>query len=417
MKSLIASLQVLRSIVSELIASSAMTQVQFPDIKPFVCCCKDLEIVFHIPSSIKTSNKHYIALCELLKSNQFTWVWAGKTVPLEQEGITVKWRKGKVTFSNHVLPKLSHGSEYYLMYCNEDGTILGESRPFQFSTESDEFSSIDLQSTPSDDVIMISMHGKNAPPTSSSEIVVHNINDDTASFEVISEQTYSDIYTVEPIEGDKEKGVTEYFSQSVTSTMMTKNVSRSTITVEGTNTKGDDKYTETKHYHNLPLESNPNKDNIQGSKSEVVTLTAEMSRLKADPTMKVSKLEELLAENATLKEQLALQALSNSTVLVNSPKEDREKKILKKRLQDEAKKSARLEEQLDYMKANLLQSENTIAELMKKLEQLPFLLQKNSTLQVENMALNDQLRNSYTQQTSLEQGKTAEQSKIAHIAS
>ena len=366
-----------------------MTKVQFLDIKPFVSCCKDLVIVFHIPSSIKASNKHYIALCELLESSQFTWVWAGKTEPLEQEGITVKWRKGKVTFANQVLPKLSDGREYYLMYCNEVGTILGESRPFQFSTESDEFSSIDLQSTPSDDVVMISMHGKKAPPTSSSEA---QFTDDTASFEVISEQTYSN---TEPTVGDKEKGETEYCSQSVTSTVVPKNL-KSTTTIERTDLKDDDKlltssYTETKHYHNLPMESTSNPEDIQLLKSEVVSMKAEVTRLKDEVTRKENVIEELQSENATLKEQIALHTLSNSTVLVNSPKEDKEKKIMRKRIQDEAKKSARLEELLDHKEAKLSQLENEktnlVAELNKKEEELHLVSQNISTLQEENKEL------------------------------
>ena len=369
-----------------------MTKVQFLDIKPFVSCCKDFEIVFHIPSSIKASSKHYIALCELLESSQFTWVWAGRTVPLEQEGITVKWRKGRVTFANHVLPKLSDDREYYLMYCNEDGTILGESRPFQFATESDDFSSIDLQSTPSEDVIMISMHGKKAAPATSSSLeVLRNSNDDTASFEVISEQTYSD--TVEPTVEHKEKGETEYFSRSVTSTVVPKNIAESTTTIEGSSTKSDDKlltssYT---HYHNVPMESTSSPENIQLLKSELVTVKAEVSRLNDEGTMKDNIIEELKTENATLKEQLALQALSNSTVLVNSPKEDREKKILKKRIQDEAKKSSRLEELLDHKEAKLIQSENEktnlTVELQKKEEELHLALQNTRMLEEQNKEL------------------------------
>ena len=372
------------------VAGAAMTKVQFLDIKPFVSCCKDLEIVFYIPSSIKASNKHYIALCELLESSHFTWVWAGKTEPLEQEGITVKWRQGKVTFTNQVLPKLSDGREYYLMYCNEDGTILGESRPFQFSTESNEFPSIDLQSTPSDDVIMISMHGKKAPPTREVQFT-----DDTTSFEVISEQTYSDT------EPTVEKGETDYFSQSVTSTVVPKNL-KSTTTIERTDLKDDDKlltssYTETKHCHNLPMESTSNPEDIQLLKSEVVSMKAEVTRLKDEVTRKENVIEELQSENATLKEQIALHTLSNSTLLVNSPKEDKEKN-LKRRMQDEAKKSAIPEEKKDKQlqsKANLIR------------EKIQSLSQNLSLLQVKIMELNDQLEEFYTQPNSVEQGETA----------
>ena len=143
-----------------------MTKVQFLNVKPFISSCKDFEIVyrFHSPinassfqamdtaddhchSSKKSSNsklesadvsnhKHYIALysdwsCKLLECR-------GKTV-VEQEGTIVKWGKGKVIFAKQDLQKLSDGRKYYLMCRNEDGTKLGESRPFQFCTESHKF--------------------------------------------------------------------------------------------------------------------------------------------------------------------------------------------------------------------------------------------------------------------------------------
>ena len=131
-----------------------MAKVHFVEIEPFVSCCKDLEVSYHIPPFITTSSKHYIALCELSECSQFTWVWASKTVPLElKNGLTINWRKGKVTFADQMLPKLSDGREYFLMYCNEDGTILGQSGPFQFFTSSDQFSSIDLQNTLSYEVV------------------------------------------------------------------------------------------------------------------------------------------------------------------------------------------------------------------------------------------------------------------------
>ena len=239
-----------------------MTEVQFLEVKPFVSCCRDLEVVYHIPSSIKASNKHYIALYEVQRSNQFTWVWAGKTISIEQEGITVKWRKGKVSFANQVLPKLSDGREYFLMYCNEDGTILGQSRPFQFTTDADEFSSIDLQSAPSEDAIMISIHPKKEPSASNSEVSLHNYNndDDTMSFEVLSEQKYSD--TIDPLAEKKP----DYFSQSVTSTVITKGDNSSRTTLQGSDTKSDElltsSYSETKNYQNVPKESNCNQENI-----------------------------------------------------------------------------------------------------------------------------------------------------------
>ena len=336
-----------------------MTKVQFLDINPFVSCCKDFEIVYHIPSSIKASSKHYIALCELLESSQFTWVWAGKTVPLEQEGIAVKWRKGKVTFSNHVLPKLSDCHEYYLMYCNEDGTILGESRPFQFTTKSDDFSSIDLQGTPNDDVIMISMHGKKAPPTSSSQVTVHNINDDTPSFEVISEQTYSDI-----VDREKEKGETEYFSQSVTDncTAMQNNAYR--------HFENDLKEPRQKRqrrdpgdpvYHTaLPSTSGYSKqENIQVLIREMVALKEEISKLKDEIAMKDNIIEKLENNNATLKEQVAF---SNSAIkeLFNH----KETKLLEKekaKLKDESRpESGKFQQQLQMLSrdVNTLEAEN-----------------------------------------------------------
>ena len=286
-----------------------MTEVQFVEVKPFVSCCKELVVVYHIPSSIRASGKHYIALCEVGESsNQFTWVWAGKTLPLEQEAVTIKWRKGKVTFTSQVLLKLSDGHEYYLMYCNEDGTILGESRPFRFFTDSDGFSSIDLQSAPSDDAVTISMHRKKAPSTTSSEISLQlHSNNDTMSSEVLSEQRYSDTA------GDKVTSkVTqepEYFSQSVTSTVIckddnTRESTTSKLPVEGSHAKTDD-------------------DLLTASK--VITLEVKNLRLG-------DEMDELQAENTTLKEQIALNTLSNSTVLVNLPKEEsRVTMILKKK--------------------------------------------------------------------------------------
>ena len=333
-----------------------MTKVQFLDINPFVSCCKDFEIVYHIPSSIKASSKHYIALCELLKSSQFTWVWAGKTVPLEQEGIVVKWRKGKVTFSNHVLPKLSDGREYYLMYCTEDGTILGESRPFHFTTESDDFSSIDLQSTPNDDVIMISAHGKKAPLTSSLQVTMHNINDDTASFEVISEQTYFDT-----VDREKEKEETEYFSQSVTDncTAMQNNSYR--------HFESDLKEPRQKRqrrdpvYHTAsPSTSGYSKEeNIQVLKHERVALKEEISKLKDELAMKDNIIEKLENNNATLKEQVAF---SNSAIkeLFNH----KETKLLEKektKLKDEPRPElGKFQQQLQMLSrdVNTLQAEN-----------------------------------------------------------
>ena len=346
-----------------------MTTVQFIEIKPFTSCCKDLEVSYHIPSSIPSSSRHYIPLCEAEESSQFTWVWAGKTVPLQQEGITVKWREGKVTFASQVLPKLSDGREYYLMYCNEDGTILGESRPFQFVTDSDEFSSIDLHSAPSDDVVMVSMHLKKAP-TTSSEVSLHNNDNDTTSFEVISEQRYTD--TTEPIAGDKDP---EYFSQSVTATVIPKgdNTSQSTASkssLERYDTKPDDdddpltsSYKELRNYQNLPMESSTNKEVLQ------VTLKDENIRLKGEIAAKDSFIEDLLAEITALKEQVvALNTLSNSTVLINSPKEDKEKRILLKRIQEETKKSARFEELLHHKETRILQLENDKAELIAEVK-------------------------------------------------
>ena len=113
-----------------------MTKAQFLNIESFISSCKDFDIVYRIYSSIKARSKHYIALCsdwscKLLECR-------GKTV-LVQEGITIKWRKGKVTFAKQDLQTLSDGRKYYLVCRDEDGITLGESRPFQFCTESDEF--------------------------------------------------------------------------------------------------------------------------------------------------------------------------------------------------------------------------------------------------------------------------------------
>ena len=366
--------------------SVLMTTIQFIEIKPFTSCCKDLEILYHIPSSIQASSRHYIALCEVGESSQFTWVWAGKTVPLQQEGITVKWREGKVTFASQVLPKLSDGREYFLMYCNEDGTILGESRPFQFFTDSDEFSSIDLQSAPSDDVVVISMHRKKA---SSSEVSLrHNNDDDTMRFEVLPEQRYTD--TTEPLGGDKDP---EYFSRSVSSTVIRKKGDNDTRESEGSDTKSDDElltssYKETKGYQNIPLESSTNHEVIQQLKSEVLILKEDNMRLEDESSTKDNTIEELRAEITALNEQIALRTLSNSTVLINSPKEDKEKRILKKRIQEETKKSARFEELLDHKETLILQMENEkaelIAELREKNQQLQLLSQDNNTSQIKN---------------------------------
>ena len=372
-----------------------MTEVQFVEIKPFASCCKELVVVYHIPSSIKESNKHYIALCEVGESSsEFTWVWAaaGKTVPLEQEGITIKWRKGKVTFASQVLPKLSDGREYYLMYCNEDGTILGKSRPFQFCTDSDEFSSIDLLSTPSDDVVTISMHRKKAPSTTGSEISLHSNDDDTMSFEILSEQRYSDTA------GDKEKQEPE--GQSVTSTVIPKGVNNRTttkLTIEGsdTNTELTSSYKETKEYQNTSVEFNSNqeigqlKNLVRILEEKILVLEEKLLILRDEMSTKDNIIEESQAENSTLKEQIALNALSNSTVLINSPKEEnRENRILKKRVQDETKKSARLEELLGH-------KETKIAELSTKLTKIE---QNTHTLQIENKRLIDQVHKLQTEQ-------------------
>ena len=108
-------------------------QVEFVDVK-FASCCKDLEVVYHVLSSSITADcRHYIALQEEHgNQNEFSRVWVGKTMLLEQErkGTIMKWQKGKVVFSSHALParasKPFHGHKYCLMYCNEDGAILGK---------------------------------------------------------------------------------------------------------------------------------------------------------------------------------------------------------------------------------------------------------------------------------------------------
>ena len=352
-----------------------MTEIQFVEIKPFISCCKDLEVIYHIPSSIKGSSKHYIALCELDDSNNiFTWVWAGKIEPLEQEGITVKWGKGKVVFQSQVLPKLSDGREYFLMYCNEVGTILGESRTFQFCTDSDEFSSIDLQSAPSDDVVMISMHHKKAPLTTSS---LHSNND---SFEVLSEQRYSDT---------AENKRSEYFSQSVSSTVIPKGVNsaESKLPSIENSIKGDDALftpncKETNRYQNMVKECDTDQEVIQYLKNKVIEMEDTI-------ILKENTIDELEAKIATLNEQVALNTLSTSTVLVNSPKEDKEKRILKKRIQDETKKSSRLEELLDHKETKILQLENDKVEGTTQIKELQ---QKLYTLQLENKKLLDEMQ-------------------------
>ena len=133
-----------------------MTKVQFLNIKSPVSFCKDFEVEYRIHSSIvKASNKHYIALCidwscKLLECRE-------KTV-LEQEGIRVKFReKGKVNFPKQDLQKLSSdGRDYYLLYRDEDGTILGRSQPFQFCNEfctiSSESTIIEESSTKGEDI-------------------------------------------------------------------------------------------------------------------------------------------------------------------------------------------------------------------------------------------------------------------------
>ena len=111
-----------------------MTKVQFLNVKSLVSFNKDFEVEYRIYSStVKASKKHYIALCcdwtcILLECK-------GKTV-LEQEGITVKsGGNGKVKFTKQDLQKLSDGRKYYLLCRDEDGRILGGSRPFEFCSE------------------------------------------------------------------------------------------------------------------------------------------------------------------------------------------------------------------------------------------------------------------------------------------
>ena len=360
-----------------------MTEVKFVEVKPFVSCNKDLEASYHIPSSIATSSKHYIALCEVGECSQFTWVWAGKIVPLEEEknGITVQWRKGKVTFRSHVLPKLSDGREYFLMYCNEDGTILGESGPFQFCTGSEEFSSIDLQSAPSEDAVMVSMHRKNPPSTSSSEISLHS-NNGSVSFEVLSEQRYSDI--TELIAGDIEKQEPEYFNQS--SVPKGDNNAESTtieLPLEGIDTKVDElPSTRTNNYQNTTMES------------RLHSLIEKVTRLTDEVTMKNNIIQELQIENLTLKEQIVSNSLSKSTVLVTSPKEDKEKKILKKRIQDETKKSSRLEELLNHKETRILQLEKDITRLSAELTRST---EVYNQLVIEKLEAEQQLETSHTE--------------------
>lgn len=372
-----------------------MTEIQFVDVKACVSCSKDLEVSYHVPSTIRTNSRHYVALLEAGEAqSEFTWVWAGKTQLLEPEknGITVKWRKGTVTFVSHVLPKLPDGREYYLIYCNDVGTTLGRSRPFQFFTDSDEFASIELQSVPSDGVVINHVHDKKLS-TSSSEVSLHS-NGGSMSFEVISEQKYPDT-----AEGNKEMPQEpQYLNQpSVISTVTPKDVIKpeDSRTVESplkrSDTKSDDELLGStcagvERYQNAP----DNQELVQLLKSEIATLKEENGMLKDEVVIKDNIIEELNIDNSTLKEQIATKSLSQSTVVINSPKEeDKEKKILRKRVQDETKKSSRLEELLHYKQTQMEPLQHEIkglkAELNKVAETCRILME-------EKVALEEQLQ-------------------------
>jgi len=386
-----------------------MSEVHFIDLKPFVSCCKDLEVTFHIPSTIRPSTRHYVALREVgEEQSEFSWVWSGRTEPLEPEsnGITVKWRKGKVVFASRVLPKLSDGREYYFIYCNEDGTTLGQSRPFQFCTDSDEFSSIDLQSAPSDNVVMISLH-KKAPSTCSSETSLHS--NGSLSFEVVSEERYTDTKEF-PAPDEKKIEEPSYFNASVSSTVVPAKVNVTELTAKGSDNriaKGDDLTGAS--YRNAPSEnkyqnitmgtSNYDKEAIESLKLQISLLTDELSR-------KDHVIGELKAEIVALKDQ----GMLTSTVMINSPKQDKEKQILTRRIQEETRKSSKLEQLLRNKETRIVFLENEVAKLrdqsvdgMEKVnqlaaekatlvEQLQEQSQANSTLQTENRKQQEQIQ-------------------------
>ena len=361
-----------------------MTQIQFVDIKPFVSCCKDLGVVYHVPSSIKTSTRHYVALREVGEAqSEFSWVWSGRTEPLEPEsnGITVKWRKGKVVFASRVLPKLSDGREYYFMYCNEDGTMLGQSRPFQFCTDSDEFSSIDLQSVPSDNMVMINLH-KKAPSLSNSEVSLHS--NGSLSFEVVSEERYTDTKELSAPE-DKNAEEPSYFNASVSSTV----VPAKLCTNDDRVTKEDNlpsasykNVSSESKYQNLLVESKDDRETVKSLKLEVTFLKLELSK-------KDDIIEELKVEIAGLKKDPLSMSTSGSMVMVSSPKQDKEKQILTRRIQEETKKSSKLEQVLHNKEMRIASLEN---EAMKLRDQSVQAIEKINQLGLEKVTLAEQIQ-------------------------
>jgi len=365
-----------------------MSEVHFVDLKPFVSCCKDLEVTFHIPSTIRPSTRHYVALREVgEEQGEFSWVWSGRTEPLEPEsnGITVKWRKGKVVFASRVLPKLSDGREYYFIYCNEDGTTLGQSRPFQFCTDSDEFSSIDLQSVPSDNAIMISLH-KKAPSTCSSEASLHS--NGSLSFEVVSEERYTDTKEF-PAPENKNAEEPFYFNASVSSTVVPLKMNATELTAKGSDNKiikendlPSASYrsvpSENKYQNQALVTNNCDKDAIESLKLQISLLTDEVSR-------KDHAIGDLKTELAALKDQ----GMLTSTVMVNSPKQDMEKQILTRRIQEETKKSGKLEQLLRSKETRIVFLENEVAKLR---DESVDSIEKVNQLAAENATLAEQLR-------------------------
>lgn len=386
-----------------------MSKVQFIDVKPFVSCCKDLEVIFHVPSTIKPSTRHYVALKEVgEEQGEFSWVWSGRTEPLEPEnnGITVKWRKGKVVFTSRVLPKLSDGREYYFIYCNEDGTTLGQSGPFHFCTDSDEFSSIDLQSTPSDNMVMISLH-KKAPSVCGSETSLHS--NSSLSFEVVSEEDYTDTTKEFPPPENKDIEEPSYYNAgSVTSTVVPAKLNVTQLSAKGSDddqARGDDLLSASSRnvpgeneHQDVPVGSNNyDKETIESLKLQISLLADEVSR-------KDHVIEEQRAEITALKDQSVL----TSTVMINSPKHDKEKQILTRRIHEETKKSSKLEQLLRSKETRIMFLENEVTRLRdeslhEKVDQLAaekFILEEQlqekslaiDKLQIENRKQQDQIQ-------------------------
>ena len=388
-----------------------MSEVQFIDVKPFVSCCKDLEVIFHVPSTIKTSTRHYVALREVgEEESEFSWVWSGRTEPLEpgSNGITVKWRKGKVVFASRVLPKLSDGREYYFIYCNEDGTTLGKSRPFQFCTDSDEFSSIDLQSVPSDNMVLVSLH-KKVPSTCGSETSLHS--NGSLSFEVVSEERYTDTKELSAPE-DKNTEEPSYFNTSVSSTVVPAKINVTQLTAKGSEdgvTKGDD--LPSASYRNVPSDNKYQSLTVVSNdyyKETIESLKLQISLLTDGLSRKDHVIEELKAEIAVLKDQSML----TSTVMVNSPKQDKEKQILTRRIQEETKKSSKLEKLLRSKETRIVFLENEVAKLR---DESVHGIEKINQLAAEKGTVAEQLQEQFQAVNALQIDNRKQQEQIQYL--